>query len=86
MDDGTPDRSGFVYNTNSFTKEEVLLLINVLKNKFDLNCSIHTRNDKINKPYLIYIKADSWNKFKSLIEPYVIPHFAYKLVLRGSPK
>ena len=59
MDDGTPDRSGFVYNTNSFTKEEVLLLINVLKNKFDLNCSIHTRNDKINKPYLIYIKADS---------------------------
>lgn len=59
MDDGNADRSGFILNTNSFTKQEVLLLISVLKNKFDLNCSIHTRTDKVNKPYLIYIKADS---------------------------
>jgi hypothetical protein len=90
MDDGTADRSGFILNTNSFTKEEIDLLISTLKNKFDLNCSVHTRNDRVNKPYLIYIKADSWNKFKSLIEPHVIPHFSYKLKLRGpqspSPK
>jgi hypothetical protein len=33
---------------------------------------------------MIYIKGDSWYKFKSLIEPYVIPHFSYKLILRGS--
>ena len=75
-DDGNSDRSGFILNTNSFTKEEVDLLISTLKNKFDLNCSVHTRNNKVNKPYLIYIKADSWNKFKSLIEPHVIPHFS----------
>ena len=86
MDDGIIDRSGFILNTNSFTKEEVELLISALKNKFNLNCSMHTRNDKIKKPYLIYIKKDSWDNFKSLIEPYVIPHFAYKLVLRGSYK
>lgn len=86
MDDGTADRSGFVLHTNSFTKQEVDLLVSVLKNKFELNCSVHTRNDAVKKPYLIYIKADSWNKFKSLIEPHVIPHFAYKLVLRGSQK
>jgi len=86
MDDGTADRSGFVLNTNSYTKEEVELLVSILKNKFDLDCSVHTRNDKVKKPYLIYIKSNSWNKFKSLIEPHVIPHFAYKLVLRGSQK
>jgi hypothetical protein len=84
MDDGTADHSGFVLYTNAFTKEDVQLLLTVLKNKFDLNCAIHTRNDKVNRPYMIYIKGDSWNKFKSLIEPYVIPHFSYKLVLRGS--
>lgn len=79
MDDGSPDRSGFVLHTNSFTLEQVKLLISSLKNKFDLNCSIHTRNGKLIRPHLIYIKADSWGIFKSLIEPYVIPHFAVLL-------
>jgi RNA binding exosome subunit len=58
MDDGTPDRSGFMLYTNAFTEEEVNLLIDVLKQKFDLNCSIHTRTVK-KKAYMIYIKADS---------------------------
>lgn len=83
MDDGGPDRSGFILYTNAFTKDEVELLIKVLKRNFDLNCSIHTRTDK-KKAYMIYIKADSWKKFKTLIEPYIIPHFSYKLILRGS--
>lgn len=84
MDDGGADRSGFVLHTNSFTKGDVELLVRTLKNKFNLDCSIHTRKDKVNKPYMIYIKANSWERFKSQIEPYVIPHFAYKLTLRGS--
>jgi hypothetical protein len=29
MDDGTADRSGFVLNTNSYTKEEVELLVSL---------------------------------------------------------
>lgn len=83
MDDGTADRSGFVLHTNSFTKEDVELLVRTLKDKFYLDCSIHTRKDKMRKPYMIYIKARSWVRFKSLIEPYVIAHFEYKLRLRG---
>lgn len=35
MDDGGSDRSGFIFYTNSFTKEEVILLIKVLKDNFD---------------------------------------------------
>ena len=81
MDDGGAERSGFILYTNSFTLKEVELLIQVLKDKFDLNCSIHTRTDKLNKPH---IQANSWDKFKGLIEPFVIPHFSYKLQLRGS--
>ena len=84
MDDGSPDRSGFVFHTNSFTLAEVELLVKTLKNKFNLNCSIQTRNDRVIKPHLIYVKQDSFTKLVSLVEPYVIPHFKYKLKLRGS--
>lgn len=84
MDDGGVDRSGFIFYTNSFRFTEVELLVKVLKNKFDLNCSIHTRKNMVKTPYLIYVKGDSWIKFVNLIEPYVIPHFKYKLKLRGS--
>jgi hypothetical protein len=84
MDDGSPDRSGFVFHTNSFTLAEVEILVKTLKNKFNLNCSIHSRNDRVIKPHLIYVKRDSFTKLVSLVEPYVIPHFKYKLKLRGS--
>lgn len=86
MDDGCFDRSGFVFYTNSFTLLEVQLLVKVFKNKFNLNCSIHTRKDKAITPYMLYVKADSMSRFKTLIEPYIIPHFQYKLKLRGSQK
>jgi len=84
MDDGGADRSEFMLYTNCFAENEVKLLISVLKSNFDLNCSIHTRVDNNRRAYMFYIKADSWYKFKLLIEPYVIPHFSYKLILRGS--
>jgi hypothetical protein len=58
MDDGSPERSGFMLYTNAFTKAEVDLFINVLKEKFDLDCSIHTRTNK-KMAYMIYIKSNS---------------------------
>jgi predicted thioredoxin/glutaredoxin len=72
MIDGVLDRSGFILYTNNLTLDEVKLLIKVLKKKFDLNCSIHNRKNsgKVKKSYLIYIKADSWLKFKQLVEPH----------------
>ncbi|RUP52135.1 hypothetical protein BC936DRAFT_140590 [Jimgerdemannia flammicorona] len=42
MDDGYKDGNSFRIATESFTESEVLLLINVLKTKFDLDCSINT--------------------------------------------
>jgi hypothetical protein len=48
-DDGSADRSGFIFKTDSFTLAEVELLVKALKNKFDLNCSIHTRKDPIRR-------------------------------------
>lgn len=86
MDDGSADRSGYVLHTNSFKKEDVELLVRVLLENFNLVCSIHTANNKKKKPYMIYIKAESRERFKELVSPYIIPHFEYKLKIRGSRK
>lgn len=71
-----------IFNSNSFTF--AWAIVRALKNKFDLIC--YTRKDTVIKPYLIYVKGDSWINFVNLIEPYFIPHFKYKLKLRGSYK
>jgi hypothetical protein len=92
MDDGSKVGSGFFLNTQSFTKEECLLLIGVLKENFDLDCTLN-----INRPeqYRIYIRTRSMNRFKLLVSPpggkrlvpshrapeaYFIPSMMYKLL------
>lgn len=74
-DDGTKTGSGFRLNTQSFSKDENLLLIKILKKKFDLNCSLH----KQRKHFVIYIKADSMPKFRELVMPYLQKSMLYKL-------
>ena len=41
MDDGTKEGSGFIFCTDPFTLDEVELLVKVLKENFNLNCTIH---------------------------------------------
>jgi hypothetical protein len=77
MDDGTKISSGFHLCTNSYTFSEVQLLIKVLKLNFDLNCTYHTqRKDQ----YLIYIKTNSMNRFRSIVSPYFHESMMYKLI------
>jgi hypothetical protein len=76
MDDGVKHSSGFTFCTNSYTLSDVELLIKVLKQNFDLNCTIHKyRKDQ----YRIYIKADSMGNFRSLVTPYFHSSMMYKL-------
>ena len=76
MDDGVTLRPGFSLCTDSYTFSEVELLIKVLKNNFDLNCSIHKRE---NNQFRIYIKTESMNKFRSLVTPHFNESMMYKL-------
>lgn len=78
QDDGYKAGSGFRLSSLSFTKEENLLLIGTLKNKFNLNCSLHSRNDGKNQ-YIIYIKKDSMVNFISIVAPYFHDSMKYKL-------
>lgn len=75
MDDGT-----YIGNlaTNSFSEQEVDLLINWLKNTWNVDCSKEV-NKQSTIQYIIHIKASSRKHFEELIFPYMIPSMYYKL-------
>jgi hypothetical protein len=77
MDDGSrhSDVTGFYLNTQSFTKEENMFLIKILKDRFNLDCTIQ----KDRKNYRIYIKANSMPHFIKLVKPYFHSTMLYKI-------
>lgn len=77
MCDGTYN-SGIRIQTESFTLEEVIYIINLFKLKFNLDCSIHFQR---NKP-ILYIKSKSIKKNLSNILPFILPDMLYKVLGR----
>ena len=75
MSDGVSNQYGLTICTDAFTIKEVNILLNILKNRYDLNCSIHY----LNKRPRLYIKAESMNKLRNIVKHYVIPFSMYKL-------
>ena len=78
MDDGsrgarTP--KGLVFNTSCFSEEEQCKLQGILAEKFGVKTSIH----RIGKGFQIYIKAESFDKFVSLVSPYMVTQMRYKI-------
>jgi len=78
MDDGCKLKNNFVLCTDSYTFSEVELLIKVLKDNFDLNCTYLIRNED---QYRIYIKVDSMGKFRSLVTQHFHSSMMYKLAV-----
>jgi len=66
--------SGITIQTQSFTEKEIVLLINVLIIKFQLECSIHTQE----KHKVLYIKSKSIKKNLHHLIPYIHPTMIYK--------
>ena len=54
--------------------EEIILLVNVLIIKFQLDCTIHTQE----KYKVIYIKSKSLKKFLHFLLPFIHPTMLYK--------
>jgi len=75
MDDGSKSGKSYKLCTNGFTEEDVRKAIVVLKNRFNLNCTINF--DK--KKPLIYIRMNSRDTFNNLVEQYIHPEIRYKL-------
>nr|CAJ00336.1 putative LAGLIDADG homing endonuclease [Rhizophagus intraradices] len=76
MDDGYKDRGNFRLATQSFSRNDVLLLIKLLKDNFSLDCSLNTVKST---QYRIYVRANSMVQFRALVSPYFHPSMLYKL-------
>lgn len=77
MDDGygKSTSSGYVINTQNFSLNQQQDLVEIFKLIFDLNITIH--KDRTN--YRLYIPKNNKEKFKNIIQPYIIPSMLYKL-------
>ena len=72
MDDGNYEKYGAKIALCNFSNNSLILFQNFLKNKWNIDTSIH--NDKT-----LYIKANSKKIFKQLISSYIIPSMLYKI-------
>jgi hypothetical protein len=75
MGDGSRRAKGLILCTDNFTLKEVVLLVNILIIKFDLNPTIQKEKDK----FRIYLNSKSLIKIKPFIEPFFVNHFLYKI-------
>jgi LAGLIDADG DNA endonuclease family len=76
MDDGSKAKgSGILLHTNSYTYEEVLLLISILKQKFNIDSNPRKKYDR----FLIYIEVESVPIVVKLVKVYMHPFFYYKI-------
>lgn len=86
MDDGSwkSDRhQTYIIHTLGYSKKDLELVQEVLKRKFGLETSLHQQKKKY---WRLYIKSESANKFKELIEPYTsqIPSMQKKMGNRNA--
>lgn len=79
MDDGslksTRHRT-YVIHTLGYAREDLENVQKSLLNKFGLHTSLHIQKGKY---WRLYIQSQSADKFKTLIEPYILPSMKYKL-------
>jgi hypothetical protein len=80
MDDGNKRKQygkvyGYHLNTQSFSESENRLILSVLSEKFDIPAMMHRNHDR----FRIYIGARGKDRFRSIVEPLIIPSMQYKL-------
>lgn len=75
MDDGYKYQKGLYLCTESYSFAENVFLKEMLIKKFKLDVSIH----KHSNGHRIYISSKSKDKLISLVKPYIINPFLYKI-------
>jgi hypothetical protein len=76
MGDGSKRNNGITLCTDSFTLKEVIILMNILKIKFNIDTTIHKEKNY----FRIYINKDNLNKIKPYIKPYFVKSMLYKIL------
>lgn len=70
MDDGSwksNRHNTYIIHTLGYSRKDLESIREVLKNKFELESSLHAQKGKY---WRLYVKSESAKKFKELIEPY----------------
>jgi LAGLIDADG DNA endonuclease family len=75
MGDGAKRNNGVLLCTDSFSIEEVVLLMNMLYIRFRIFSRIHLDNHKPR----IYINKKEFSKIKNLILPHIVQSMKYKI-------
>ena len=78
-DDGCSAKPGVRIATNCFSYSETELLVKILKNKFNLDCTIQLL--KTSNNYSIYIKSSSIPTLRKILLPHMHFSMKYKLGL-----
>ena len=76
MDDGTKSRKASYFNTQQFFYEEQKFLLGLLRKTFGIESSLN--RDK--QYWRLRVTVEGNKRLKSLISPFVIPCFRYKLI------
>ena len=76
MDDGSKCKpyGGALLCTNCFIQEELEMMKDMLKTNFDLNVTLNIKSAN-----MIYIPTSEFDKFKNIVEPYIVPCMKYKI-------
>lgn len=75
--DGAKHNKGIILCTDGFTIKEVILLMNILRIKFNIHPTMYQLK---NKPRILIFKRDLL-KIRPYISPYFVDHFLYKIYL-----
>ncbi len=78
MDDGSiksKTHKTLLIHTHGYSKNDLLLIIKVLKKKFGLKIGLQKQYNK----WRLYIYSESVDNFKKIISPYILPSMQYKL-------
>ncbi len=78
MDDGSiksKQSKAVIFNTQGFDKPDVTRLVKVLREKFSLEAKPRRQRER----QQIYISGRSYERFRALVEPYLVPEMRYKL-------
>lgn len=78
MDNGSiksRESKGAIFNTQGFARNDVKQLMNVLRDRFNLEVSERRQREG----WQIYISGRSYQRFLDLLTPYLIPSMLYKI-------
>ena len=75
MDDGSNNGSNITLNTHSFSVNEQELIKNLLMAKFGIKTTLTKDRDK----FKIAIGVQEYDKFLTIVKPYIIPSMNYKI-------